>query len=148
MRALIQRVTEASVSISGEVAGAIGRGYVILLGVGEQDTEQTAERLWDKIHKLRIFEDEAGKTNLNLDTVGGSVLVVSQFTLWADLRRGNRPGFTGAGKPEHANALYEYFVQLVRRDVAQVGTGRFGADMQVSLVNDGPFTLWLDTDQL
>ena len=148
MRAVVQRVSEASVSIDGEVVGAIGRGYLVLLGVGASDTEAEADRLWAKLAGLRINEDETGKTNLALADVGGAVLVVSQFTLYADCRRGRRPSFTAAGDPAHAEALYEYFTELARRDVAQVATGRFGAHMRVSLVNDGPFTIVLDTDQL
>lgn len=148
MRAVVQRVSEASVSIDGEVVGAIGRGYLVLLGVGATDTEAEADRLWAKLAGLRINEDGAGKTNLALADVGGAVLVVSQFTLYADCRRGRRPSFTDAGGPAHAEALYEYFTGLARRDVPQVATGRFGAHMRVSLVNDGPFTIVLDTDQL
>lgn len=148
MRAVIQRVTEASVTIAGEVVGAIGRGYLILLGVGAEDTRAEAERLWRKIFALRINEDEAGKTNLALADVAGEVLVVSQFTLFADCRRGRRPSFTGAGDPGHARELYEQFVELAREDVPHVATGSFGAEMQVALVNDGPFTIVLDTDEL
>lgn len=148
MRALIQRVSEAKVTIDDKVAGEIGHGYLILLGVGQEDTEAQAERLWEKTRKLRIFEDENGKTNLALSDVEGSVLVVSQFTLFADCHKGNRPSFTKGAAPDEANRLYEYFVNLVRADVAQVATGEFGADMKVALVNDGPFTIWLDTDEL
>ena len=148
MRALIQRVCEAQVTIDGEVVGRIGQGFVVLLGVGQGDDEAVAERLWEKIFKLRIFEDDAGKTNLALSDVGGEVMVVSQFTLYADCHKGNRPSFTKAGSPEDAERLYHYFVDLVRRDVPTVAEGRFGADMKVSLTNDGPFTLWLDTDTL
>lgn len=148
MRAVIQRVERASVAIEGETVGSIGRGYLILLGVGHGDTRTEAEKLWKKIFALRINEDEAGKTNLALADVGGEVLVVSQFTLYADCRHGRRPSFTGAGAPDAANELYEYFVSLVREDVSHVGTGRFGADMKVELVNDGPFTIVLDTADL
>lgn len=148
MRALIQRVSEAKVTIDDKVAGEIGHGYLILLGVGQEDTEAQAERLWEKTRKLRIFEDENGKTNLALSDVEGSVLVVSQFTLFADCHKGNRPSFTKGAAPDEANRLYEYFVNLVRADVALVATGEFGADMKVALVNDGPFTIWLDTDEL
>lgn len=145
MRAVIQRVTSASVSIYGETAGLIGRGCLILLGVGQDDSEQDIERLWSKIFKLRIFGDEEGKTNRSLADVAGAVLIVSQFTLYADCRRGNRPSFAQAGAPDAARALYERFVERARRDVAQVETGEFGANMQVSLENDGPFTIYLDT---
>lgn len=148
MRALIQRVSEAKVTIDGAVVGDIGRGYLILLGVGQEDTEAQADKLWDKTRKLRIFEDDNGKTNLALADVEGSVLVVSQFTLYADCHKGNRPSFTKGAAPDEANRLYEYFVGLVRRDVEHVATGEFGADMKVSLVNDGPFTIWLDTEDL
>ena len=148
MRAVIQRVTRAQVAIDGQVVGSIGRGLLVLLGVGRDDGEEQAERLWSKICKLRIFEDEQGKTNRSLGDVGGAVLVVSQFTLYADCRKGNRPSFTAAGDPTRAEELYRYFTEIARRDVAQVQTGRFGADMQVSLVNDGPFTVMLDTDKL
>ena len=148
MRAVVQRVSEAQVSIGGTAVGAIGRGLLILLGVGHGDTEAEAERLWSKISRLRVFEDADGKTNLALSDVGGSVLVVSQFTLFATCKKGNRPSFTEAGAPDEANRLYTWFVERARRDAARVETGRFGADMQVNLVNDGPFTLWLDTDAL
>lgn len=148
MRAVIQRVTQAQVDIDGETVGAIGRGLVILLGVGHTDTEAEVERLWSKISRLRIFEDADGKTNLSLADVAGEVLVVTQFTLFANCKKGNRPSFTEAGAPDEANRLYELFVERARRDVPRVETGRFAAYMDVSLVNDGPFTLWLDTDTL
>ena len=148
MRAVVQRVSRAQVDIDGETAGAIGRGLVILLGVGHNDTEEQAERLWSKIARLRIFEDADGKTNLSLADVSGEVLIVSQFTLFANCKKGNRPSFTEAGAPDEANRLYEWFVDRARRDIDQVQTGRFAAYMDVSLVNDGPFTLWLDTDAL
>lgn len=148
MRAVIQRVSRASVSIAGEVAGAINHGYLILLGVGHADTRAEAEMLWKKIFALRINDDENGKTNLALDDVAGDVLVVSQFTLFANCKKGRRPSFTDAAPPAQATELYEYFVDLVRADVPRVATGRFGADMQVELVNDGPFTIVLDTDEL
>ena len=147
MRAVIQRVTRASVTIDGAVTGSIGRGYLILLGVGADDTCAEAHRLWDKIWHLRIMDDENGKTNLALPDVGGEVLIVSQFTLYADCRRGRRPSFTAAGDPKHANELYECFVDLARKDAAHVATGTFAAEMQVELVNDGPFTICLDTDE-
>ena len=116
--------------------------------MGQADDEAVARKLWDKIRKLRIFEDEAGKTNRSLADVNGQVLVVSQFTLYADCKHGNRPSFTSAGAPDTARALYERFCEMVRTDMGGVQTGEFGADMQVSLVNSGPFTIWLDTDQL
>ena len=148
MRALIQRVTQASVTVKGEIVGQIGKGYLILLGVGHQDAEAQADKLWSKISKMRIFEDENGKNNLGLADVEGEVLVVSQFTLYANCKKGNRPSFTDAGAPDEANRLYEYFAGLVRRDLGHVETGSFGAMMEVALVNDGPFTVWMDTDTL
>lgn len=148
MRAVVQRVAQAQVAIEGSTVGSIGRGYLILLGIGHADTAVEALRLWSKIRDLRIFDDEAGKTNLALADVSGDVLVVSQFTLYANCRRGRRPSFTEAAAPARATELYEHFVELVRADVSHVATGRFGADMQVGLVNDGPFTIVLDTDDL
>lgn len=148
MRAVIQRVTSASVSIEGSVVGEIEKGFLILLGVGQDDDEPEVERLWSKIFKMRIFDDAEGKTNLSLADVSGSILVVSQFTLYANCKRGNRPSFTEAGAPDKAERLYEAFVERAKRDVDRVETGRFGADMNVSLVNDGPFTIILDTDRL
>lgn len=144
MRAVIQRVTHASVTVEGQEVGTCGMGFLILLGVGPDDDEQSAERLWDKIFRLRIFADEQGKTNLSLADIGGEVLVVSQFTLFADCRKGNRPSFVKAAPPDLANSLYEHFCDRAQRDVRHVGRGVFGADMQVALVNDGPFTIWLD----
>ena len=142
MRALIQRVTHAQVDVDGRTVGSIGTGLLILLGVGTNDTEAQVDKLWGKISKMRIFEDKAGKTNLSLADVSGEVLVVSQFTLYASCKKGNRPSFT------EANRLYELFVSQARKDVPRVETGEFGAMMEVSLVNDGPFTIWLDTDEL
>ena len=148
MRALIQRVRRASVTVDGKVVGSCGHGLLVLLGVGQHDDEAVADKLWRKMRDLRIFDDEAGKTNLSLLDVGGEALVVSQFTLYADCKHGNRPSFTSAGAPDTARALYERFCEMVRTDMGEVQTGEFGADMQVSLVNSGPFTIWLDTDQL
>lgn len=147
MRALVQRVSEASVTVDGTVTGSCGLGFLVLLGVGPDDDEACAQKLWGKIRQLRVFEDEDGKMNRSLVDVGGSVLVVSQFTLFADCRRGNRPSFTGAAGPELGERLYEYFCELASADVS-CGRGIFGADMKVSLVNDGPVTIWLDTDEL
>lgn len=144
MKVVIQRVQRASVVIDGAVHGAIDKGYLVLLGVGHEDNEQTADRIVKKMINLRIFADENGKTNLSLKDVGGSLLVVSQFTLYADCSHGNRPGFTNAAKPDHANALYEYFVSKCQEQVENVQTGSFGADMKVELVNDGPFTIILE----
>ena len=146
MRALIQRVSRASVSCDDGFESDIGQGYLFLLGVGAEDAEETCARLWNKIHKLRIFKDEAGKTNLDLASVAGQVMVISQFTLFADTKKGNRPSFIKAAPPDKGQALYDYFLDLARRDVDTVARGSFGADMQVSLVNDGPYTFWLDTD--
>lgn len=150
MRALIQRVEQAQVEVDGAVAGSCGSGYLVLLGVAPGDDEALVERLWHKVAALRICEDDAGKTNLSLVDTGGSVLVVSQFTLYADARRGNRPSFTGAAAPELAERLYERFCELAEKDLgpARVGRGVFGAHMRVSLVNHGPFTVLLDTDEL
>lgn len=147
MRALLQRVREASVTVDGEVVGAIGPGLCILLGVGPDDDEAVARRLWEKIRHLRIFDDERGHMNRSLLDVGGGALIVSQFTLYADARHGRRPGFTGAAEPGKARELYGRFCEVAAEDVP-VGTGVFAADMQVALVNDGPVTLWLDTDEL
>lgn len=144
MRAVLQRVSEARVTVGSDVVGTCGHGLLILLGVGPNDSEHSAERLWNKILRLRIFADNNGKTNLSLADVGGEVLVVSQFTLFADCRKGNRPSFTDAAPAALAERLYEHFCTLAKRDVRHVGRGVFGANMQVALVNDGPFTVWLD----
>ena len=148
MRAVLTRVKHASVSVDGKVIGQIGEGFLVLLGVTHEDTEAQAVKLADKLTGLRIFEDEHEKMNRSLTDVGGELLIVSQFTLYANCKKGNRPSFTGAGAPDQAERLYEQFVERARQDVPHVETGRFGAMMQVSLVNDGPFTIWLDADQL
>jgi D-tyrosyl-tRNA(Tyr) deacylase len=148
MRAVLQRVSEASVSVQGDTVGKIGLGWLVLLGIGHGDTRSMADALADKIVGLRCFEDAQGKTNLSLQAVGGAVLLVSQFTLYADTSRGRRPGFTYAAPPEEANALVAYFGDALRRHGVHVEEGRFGAHMQVALVNDGPFTLWLETQSL
>ena len=148
MRFVIQRVRESQVTIDGETVGRIGRGFTVLIGVTHTDNEEIADKMTRKLIGMRIFEDENGKTNLSLDKVEGSLLLISQFTLYADCRRGNRPGFTDAAKPEHAEALYEYIIDECRKQVPVVETGRFGADMKVSLVNDGPFTVILDSEDL
>jgi D-aminoacyl-tRNA deacylase len=145
MRALVQRVSRAEVRVGGETVGAIRHGHVVLLGVGPADDEPTAAALARRIAELRIFRDEEGRTNRDLVEVGGSVLAVSQFTLYADTRRGRRPGFTGAAPPDLAERLYLRFVEALRDLGIEVATGRFGAEMAVELVNDGPFTIWLDT---
>ena len=145
MRAVLTRVTSASVTIAGQVNGAIGRGYLILLGVGPNDTEGTAVKLADKVCNLRVFEDENETMNLNLEQAGGSILVVSQFTLYADTSS-RRPGFSGAAKPDLAIPLYEKFMERCRERGFQVEHGEFGADMQVASVNDGPVTILFDTE--
>ena len=145
MRALLQRTTGATVRVRDEVVGAIGPGLVILLGVGPNDDEATADDLARKVAELRIFRDDEGRTNLSLADTGGAALVVSQFTLYADTRRGRRPGFTGGAPPELAERLYLRFADALGELGVTVATGRFGAEMAVELVNDGPFTIWLDT---
>ncbi len=148
MRVVLQRVKHASVHVDGRETGSIGQGFLILLGVSDTDDESIADKMADKICKLRIFEDENGKTNRSLQDVGGEILVVSQFTLYADCRKGNRPSFTDAGAPDHADRLYEYFMERCRMHVEKVAHGEFGADMKVDLLNDGPFTLMLDSKEL
>ncbi|MEJ1992148.1 MAG: D-aminoacyl-tRNA deacylase [Maritimibacter sp.] len=144
MRALIQRVSEAAVRVDGELLGEVGPGLLILVCAMQGDTEANADALAAKIGKLRIFKDEAGKMNRSLIDTGGAALVVSQFTLAADTSRGNRPGFSPAATPDEGERLYEYFAEQMRVQGVEVAQGRFGADMQVSLVNDGPVTIWLD----
>ena len=148
MRCLVQRVLSASVSVSGETIGSIERGYLVLLGVKNTDTEAVADKMLKKILDARLFEDENGKTNLSIRDISGSLLIVSQFTLYADTKKGNRPSFVQAGDPAHANALYEYF--LAKAEEAGIPTkhGEFGADMKVSLINDGPFTIMYDSDAM
>ena len=148
MRAVVTRVAGASVTIAGNVNGRIGRGFLVLLGVGPNDTEETADRLAEKICNLRVFEDETGKMNLSLEQVGGSLLVVSQFTLYADVRKGNRPSFVKAGAPDHAEQVWHAFNDALRAQGLDVKEGRFGAHMRVSLTNDGPVTIIFDTDEL
>ena len=148
MRFVIQRVKNASVTVDEEVIGKIGRGYMVLIGVCEADDEAVADRMVDKMIKLRINEDSEGKTNLSLADVDGALLLVSQFTLYANCKKGNRPSFVDAGSPDHANALYEYIIEKCRERVPVVETGSFGAEMKVALVNDGPFTIVLDSDKL
>lgn len=146
MRALLQRVSRAEVRVEGGTVGRIGRGLVVLLGVGREDAEAEARLLARKVARLRIFEDEEGRMNESVADVGGAALVVSQFTLYADARRGNRPGFTDAAPPAEADALYGRFVEALAGHGVPVETGTFRADMEVDLVNDGPVTIWLDTD--
>ncbi len=144
MKVVLQRVTSASVTVDGSVCGKIGKGYLVLLGIGADDTEEDCRRLADKIINLRIFSDENDKINLSLSDVDGELLVVSQFTLYADCRKGNRPNFIQAAKPEKAEVLYNYFTDYCRSKGKHTETGIFGADMKVELLNDGPFTIVLE----
>ena len=148
MKFVIQRVSHASVTVHEETIGRINQGYLVLIGVGKEDTREDADRLVKKMIGLRIFSDENGKINKSLKDVNGELLLVSQFTLYADCRHGNRPGFTEAAGPDMANELYEYIIESCKKEVAVVERGEFGADMKVSLVNDGPFTLMLDSREL
>lgn len=148
MRFVIQRVQHASVAVDQHEVGSIGRGFLVLIGIEDQDTRDLADRMIAKLIGLRIFEDENGKTNLNLASVDGSLLLVSQFTLYADCHHGNRPSFIRAGKPDAANELYEYIIEKCRKEVPVVEHGIFGADMKVELLNDGPFTIILDSDEI
>lgn len=148
MRFVIQRVTNADVKVDGQTIGEIGRGFMVLIGVSDSDTEEIADKMVKKMLGLRIFEDENGKTNLSLDTVGGSLLLISQFTLYANCKKGNRPSFIEAGDPSMAEEMYEYIIEKCRETVPTVEHGQFGADMKVSLTNDGPFTIILDSDTL
>ncbi len=148
MKFVIQRVSRASVVIEGQVHGQIGKGFLILIGVCDADTEEIADKMVRKMLGLRIFADENGKTNLSLQDIRGALLLVSQFTLYADCKKGNRPSFVKAGSPAHAKALYEYVIKLCEETGIFVQTGSFGADMQVNLCNDGPFTIILDSERL
>lgn len=148
MRFVIQRVTESEVQVDGEVLGKIGRGFMVLIGVSDSDTKEIADKMVKKMLGLRIFEDEQGKTNLSLETVGGELLLISQFTLYANCKKGNRPSFIEAGAPYMAEEMYEYIISKCKEQVPVVERGRFGADMKVSLINDGPFTIVLDSDKL
>ena len=146
MRAVLQRVSRAKVTVDGRITGDIDRGLLVLLGVGQNDDEEVAEKLLDKIIKLRIFDDGDGKMNLSLADIDGELLVVSQFTLYADTRKGRRPSFIDAASPQDGNRLYEYFVAKAHETVRRVETGEFGAMMDVELVNDGPVTITIDTE--
>ena len=148
MKFVIQRVQHASVTVDEEVIGKIGRGYMVLIGVCERDDEAIADKMVDKMIKLRINEDAEGKTNLSLADVDGGLLLISQFTLYANCKKGNRPSFVEAGSPDKANALYEYIIERCRERVPVVEKGSFGAHMKVELLNDGPFTIVLDSDRL
>lgn len=148
MKFVIQRVTDASVSIDGKVSGKIENGFMVLIGVCEEDTKEIADKLVKKLIGLRIFADENGKTNLPIKDVNGQLLLVSQFTLYADCKKGNRPSFLKAGSPEHAKKIYDYIVELCKKEIEVVKTGEFGADMKVGLTNDGPFTIILDSSEI
>lgn len=148
MRFVIQRVMNSKVTIDGKIRGQIGKGFMVLIGVGEGDTLEIADKMIHKMINLRIFEDENGKTNLGLKDVSGSLLLISQFTLYADCKRGNRPSFVKAGDPDMAKSLYEYIISKCKNEIEIVEQGEFGADMKVELVNDGPFTVLLDSDKL
>ena len=150
MKFVIQRVTSAQVEVEGKLEGKIDLGYLVLIGVCNSDTEEIADKLVHKLVNLRIFQDDQGKTNLNIDAVDGKMLLISQFTLYADCKHGNRPSFTNAGNPEMAEALYDYIVEKCKAILGEerVETGVFGGDMKVSLLNDGPFTIVLDSEEL
>ena len=148
MKFVIQRVTHADVVVDGNEIGRIGKGFMVLIGVSKEDDKAIADKMVDKMIKLRIFEDENGKTNLSLDDVGGELLLISQFTLYANCKKGNRPSFIDAGAPDEANALYEYIIEMCKERVNVVERGEFGADMKVSLLNDGPFTIVLDSSEI
>ena len=150
MRFIIQRTTSSSVSVDGKVIGEIGVGLTVFIGISENDTKDIADKLLNKLINLRIFEDENGKSNLSLDAVNGALLLISQFTLYADCSRGNRPSYIAAGKPEMANELYEYIITQAKTILGdgRVATGSFGADMKVSILNDGPFTIIYDSDDM
>ena len=148
MRFVIQRVTNSSVKVDGEVIGQIRKGFMVLIGVADTDTKEIADKMIKKMIGLRIFEDENGKTNLSLEAVEGELLLISQFTLYANCKKGNRPSFIEAGKPDMAEEMYEYIIDRCKEQVPVVERGKFGADMKVSLVNDGPFTIVLDSERL
>ncbi len=145
---VIQRVIESQVEVEGKVIGKIGKGFMVLIGVSDTDTKEIADKMVKKLIGMRIFEDEEGKTNLSLEAVGGELLLISQFTLYANCKRGNRPSFIEAGNPDMANEMYEYIIAKCQESLPVVERGEFGADMKVSLVNDGPFTILLDSDTL
>lgn len=148
MKFVIQRVTESSVTVDNQVIGQIGKGFMVLIGVGQMDTKEIADKMIKKLIGLRIFEDENGKTNLSLSDVNGELLLISQFTLYANCKKGNRPSFIESGAPDKAEELYEYIIAQCREIVPVVEKGSFGADMKVQLTNDGPFTIVLDSEQL
>ena len=148
MRFVVQRVKHASVTVDGDIIGKIGKGFLVFIGVSRDDTKEVADKLIKKLIGLRIFEDSEGKTNLSLEAVDGELLLVSQFTLYADCKKGYRPSFINAGAPDMANEMYEYIISECRKSVKKVETGSFGADMKVELLNDGPFTILLDDEDM
>ena len=148
MKFVIQRVKEASCTVDGAITGQISKGFCVFIGVSNEDTQEIADKMMKKLIGMRIFEDENGKTNLALKDVDGSLLLISQFTLYADCKKGNRPSFINAGNPELANNLYEYIISECKKEIPIVETGIFGADMKISLMNDGPFTIVLDSEKL
>lgn len=148
MKFVVQRVAFAQVTVDDVVVGQIKQGFLVLIGISNSDTKEIADKMIKKLIGLRIFEDEQGKTNLDIKTVNGELLLISQFTLYADCRKGNRPSFINAGSPEHANSLYEYITKSCQDEITTVQTGIFGANMKVSLLNDGPFTIILDSDEI
>lgn len=148
MKFVIQRVAASTVKVAGNVVGQIEKGLLVFIGVSNEDTEEVAKKMISKLIQLRIFEDSEGKTNLSLHQVEGSLLIISQFTLYADCKKGNRPSFIKAGKPESANVIYEFIIEECRKNVKIVETGIFGADMKVTLENDGPFTIVLDSEEI
>ena len=148
MRLIVQRVSTATCRVDDRITGTIQKGFMVLIGISDSDTKEIADKMIKKLIGLRIFEDSEGKTNLSLQDVAGSLLLISQFTLYADCRKGNRPSFIKAGNPELANNLYEYIIAKCKEEIPDVQTGIFGADMKISLVNDGPFTILLDSEDL
>ena len=148
MKFLVQRVNNASVTIDNELFSSINHGYLVLIGISNDDTKEIADKMIQKLINLRIFDDEQGKTNLSIKDVNGEILLVSQFTLYANCRKGNRPSFINAGSPDYANNLYEYIIEACKKEIPVVSTGVFGADMKVNLENDGPFTVMLDSDEI
>ena len=148
MKFIVQRVTNANVSVDYNIIGEIKRGFLVLVGVSNTDTKEIADKMVSKLIRLRIFEDDEGKTNLDIKSIDGELLIISQFTLYADCRHGNRPSFINAGNPELANELYEYIIAKCKEEIPVVQHGKFGAHMKVSLVNDGPFTIVLDSDEI
>lgn len=148
MKFVIQRVSEASVCVDGNVLGQINNGFMVLIGISSEDTREIADKMIKKLIGMRIFEDENGKTNLSLSDVGGEMLLISQFTLYADCKKGNRPSFIHAGAPDMANEMYEYIISECKKQIDVVEKGQFGADMKISLVNDGPFTIVLDSKEI